>query len=118
MVALPYELELVGREPGTLGRAIFPRDFFAFDGHFSGNPILPGFVHIQAALDLLALTGRPAELMSVHSAKFVSPIRPGEVVSIELTMVSSLEYGVTMSVEGRLCSRFHLVTQDRPPGPR
>ena len=118
MVALPYDLELMEREPGISGWAVFRRDFFAFDGHFSGNPILPGFVHIQAALDLLALAGRPAELTSVHSAKFVSPIRPGEVVSIGLTVVSSLEYGVTMNVEGRLCSRFHLVTQDRPPGPR
>lgn len=51
----------------------------AFEGHFPGQPILPGVVLLSEALAVIeALESRPAQHWMIASAKFLSPARPGE----------------------------------------
>jgi 3-hydroxymyristoyl/3-hydroxydecanoyl-(acyl carrier protein) dehydratase len=64
----------------------FPLDHPAAQGHFPGNPIIPGAVllsetlrAIEASLDLSLAPGQLA------SAKFLSPTRPGDRVTIEFS---------------------------------
>src|SRR4051812_34695895 len=73
---LDYPLTLLAASPDITGTAFFPADYPAFDGHFPGNPILPAFLQIQAAVDLLALNGVNGSLSSVQGAKFLHPIKP------------------------------------------
>lgn len=60
-------------------------DHPAYDGHFPGQPILPGVVLLDAALHALAeRQDRAANfgLVQLKSAKFLSPVRPGEPLTL------------------------------------
>lgn len=57
----------------------------AYAGHFPGQPILPGVVLLDAALHALAeRQGGAAKLApaQLKSAKFLSPVRPGEPLTL------------------------------------
>ena len=57
-----------------------PPDHPALPGHFPGEPIVPGVVLLDAAMALIAASvGSPPAL---SMAKFLAPVRPGEVVSV------------------------------------
>lgn len=62
-------------------------DHPALDGHFPGNPLLPGVVVLDrvigAATAWLGDGWRPGGLPQV---KFVSPLRPGDEAVIRLTL--------------------------------
>lgn len=54
------------------------RDHPAFEGHFPGNPILPGVVLLSEALAAIeAATGRAPHQWTVSNCKFTSPVAPG-----------------------------------------
>ena len=51
----------------------------AYAGHFSGRPILPGVVLLDAAIQAFAVTHANANArMQFKSAKFLRPVLPGE----------------------------------------
>jgi len=79
-----YNLTLLSTTP-LRGEAVFPKTHPGFQGHFPNHPILPGFLHIQLALDLLKKANLPATLLSVTSAKFLHQIPPHTAVTITLT---------------------------------
>jgi beta-hydroxyacyl-ACP dehydratase FabZ len=72
-----------------------------FQGHFPGFPIMPGVLQIEAlaqAGGLMALTmesqadtpagGFDTFLMAVENAKFRKPVRPGDQLFLETTLLS------------------------------
>ena len=69
---------------------MFPESFAGFDGHFPGNPVVPGIVQIYAAM---ITAGRENALGEVKRCKFMRPVLPGERVVVTL---------VTESIEGAL----------------
>ena len=63
----------------------------AFDGHFPSRPILPGVVLLDhslralvAHLDTLPPTAEARSLPRIAVAKFLSPVAPGESLSLDL----------------------------------
>jgi len=55
----------------------------AFAGHFPGNPIVPGVVLLDEALFAIGrMIGLDASACQVSTVKFLSPVRPGESVSV------------------------------------
>lgn len=63
-----------------------PADHPAYSGHFPGRPILPGVVLLDAALHALAtLQGVPAIRGQIKAAKFFSPVKPGEALTLHYT---------------------------------
>lgn len=67
----------------TLERSFAPDDATA-QGHFPGDPIIPGAVLLsEVVLAIETDLGRSLGACRVKSAKFVHPVRPGERVSIE-----------------------------------
>jgi 3-hydroxymyristoyl/3-hydroxydecanoyl-(acyl carrier protein) dehydratase len=103
-------LNLVECEAVIRGRAVFTGDFLGFDGHFPQMMVLPGFMHVQAALDLLKMAGMAAELRRVEGAKFSRPILPGQAVVVELLRKGPGRYEVLLvgPEAGMICSRFLL----------
>ena len=78
-------IEHVQVEPATAGsfsaEFSFPETFIGFDGHFPGQPVLPGVCLIQAVLVAAQqATGRNLELSEVVLAKFIAVVLPGEQV--------------------------------------
>ena len=70
----------------------FPSSFRAFQGHFPGNSILPGVVHImivQAALE--KNFSRRLLLREIINAKYKAPVLPGEEIkgSLHFTLQES-----------------------------
>lgn len=59
-------------------------DHPAYAGHFPGHPILPGVVLLDEALHALAAVhGREAATGQIKSAKFLSPVSPGEALRLD-----------------------------------
>ena len=81
----------------SLTSVSIPNDHPAFKGHFPGNPILPGVT----ILDIVARSlGRP--LAGFRRVKFLSPVRPGEVLLVELTHGSKGDQAFTVHVQDRI----------------
>lgn len=64
----------------------------ALAGHFPGRPIVPGVVLLDQVLlalsDWLAPLGQPADC-EIATAKFLSPVAPGEALQLQATRQSS-----------------------------
>ena len=64
-------------------------DHPAYAGHFPGQPILPGVVLLDAALHALATQqGLPGATGQIKSAKFLSPVQPGEALTLHTSETS------------------------------
>jgi len=81
-----------------------PSDLVFFEGHFAGNPMLPGVAQILALVDARArevfpdaLEGRGARRMS--RLKFQATILPGEEVALALSLTAGLEPQVRFRIE-------------------
>lgn len=96
----------------VVGRYRFAPGFIGFSGHFPGNPILPAIVQVCAVVSLAEEEGgKPLRLATVRSAKFHSPIRPGEEVSIRIRRRFDAGENVcdaTLSVAGKTSAAFQL----------
>ncbi|WP_295446772.1 hypothetical protein [uncultured Thiodictyon sp.] len=58
-------------------------DHPAYAGHFPGQPILPGVVLLDEALHALAVRqGLEGAVGQIKSAKFPSPVTPGEALRL------------------------------------
>ncbi|HEV8644650.1 MAG TPA: AMP-binding protein [Burkholderiales bacterium] len=75
-----------GRRAAIVHRR-FPADHPAAQGHFPGNPIIPGAVLLDEVI--AAAAGQfqlPDSGCTVNSAKFLRPVRPGEEVLIRFEL--------------------------------
>ena len=65
---------------------MFTSDHRAAEGHFPGNPIIPGAVLLSTMLDAIASELRVSlSPCRIKAAKFYSPVRPGDSVVISFT---------------------------------
>jgi 3-hydroxyacyl-[acyl-carrier-protein] dehydratase len=80
-----------------------PAQHPAADGHFPGNPIIPGAVLLSDTLRAIAQSA-VIHITPCHikSAKFFRPVRPGDRVLIEFTQNSPGEIKFTSMVDGKI----------------
>lgn len=65
-----------------------------FEGHFPGHPILPGVLQLEAMAQVAGIlmmrqaenAGKLAYFMSAEEVKWRKPVRPGDVLVIDVTM--------------------------------
>ena len=93
----------------------FSRDHPATRGHFPGNPIIPGAVLLNEAVQAIS-TVLDASLSVVHirSAKFLRPTRPGERVVIEFSRTAQGEIRFECTVEGKSVLNGQIQCQETP----
>lgn len=68
---------------------VVPPDHPAFAGHFPGAPIVPGVLLLDAAVHAIQQGHAPqtpgpdtAQICEISTAKFLSPVGPGETLTI------------------------------------
>jgi len=77
-------------------------DHPASQGHFPGNPIIPGAVLLSETLQAIeASVGTRLAPFRITSAKFLHPTRPGTRLEIEFSRTALGEIRFTSRVEGR-----------------
>ncbi|RKP46603.1 AMP-binding protein [Pararobbsia silviterrae] len=83
-----------------------PHDHPAYAGHFPGRPVLPGVVLLDAALDAIAHdTGRAVSACALASVKFLSPVTPGETLTLERKASPSGAIEFTIRASERIVAR-------------
>jgi 3-hydroxymyristoyl/3-hydroxydecanoyl-(acyl carrier protein) dehydratase len=66
------------------------RDHPAYDGHFPGQPILPGVVILAEVLAAICgATGVPVEQWEISNAKFLDPVTPGTALTLSHERLAS-----------------------------
>jgi len=86
-----------------------------FQGHFPGQPIMPGVVVIEAMAQVAGVMafrsgveGGSVYFMSIDNAKFRRPIVPGDQVMMEIKVLKRRgnvwKFSGTATVEGKLVS--------------
>lgn len=67
---------------------VFAPDFSGFNGHFPGDPMLPGVAQIMAAA-LTASGGRTMRVAHVGRTKFMNMVRPDDAMHVRATVKPS-----------------------------
>jgi 3-hydroxyacyl-[acyl-carrier-protein] dehydratase len=78
----------------------FPLDDISAIGHFPGNPIIPGAVLLREVVNAVS-NGHAAICQEVRSAKFLHPVRPGDVLGISWRERAEGDIGFTCRVDAR-----------------
>lgn len=86
VIELEYNKRAVGIKNVTINESFF-------QGHFPGNPIMPGVLIIEALAQVAAILafksgveGKNVYFMSIEKAKFRSPVLPGDQIRLEVTV--------------------------------
>ncbi|MBT9556277.1 MAG: AMP-binding protein [Myxococcales bacterium] len=69
-----------------------PADLPAFEGHFSGHPVLPGVEQLQWALDLVRSTGDTRPVSAMTAVKFKAIVRPGDVLLLGVRRLTEMRW--------------------------
>lgn len=91
----------------------FDPAFAGFDGHFPGNPMVPGVAQIMAAV-LTAAPGRDARLRQLGRSKFLGMVRPGDTMRVR-AVTSPAGDGLRVTAECAIqngpCAQLKLVLE-------
>lgn len=133
-----YPFLLVDRvESVVLGERIHARKCVTvneafFQGHFPGNPVLPGVLQLEAlgqAGALLAILSG-AHIPEGHSiyaggltdCKFRRPVRPGDVLDLHVELLrqkmGTFKLGCRSEVDGQVCTVANITATTGPALPR
>jgi 3-hydroxyacyl-[acyl-carrier-protein] dehydratase len=97
---------------------MFTSDHPAAEGHFPGNPIIPGAVLLSTMLDAIGSELRVSlSPCRIKAAKFYSPVRPGDSVVIRFTGAASGDVRFECAVRGRKVLTGHVECSAAPENP-
>ena len=114
-------------EPGVraVGRKCVTMNEPYFQGHFPGNPVMPGVLIIEALAQVGAVAilsqpewkGRTAYFAGIDKAKFRQKVMPGDVLHLETTIYKVKgPVGVgkaVAAVNGKIAAQAELTFADR-----
>ncbi|MCP9460467.1 MAG: hypothetical protein NNA24_00290 [Nitrospira sp.] len=67
-------------------------DHPAIAGHFPGRPIVPGVLVLREVLETARdAMGRVKSVVGLPTVKFTSPLKPGELLTVEVTVETAAE---------------------------
>lgn len=96
---------------------IIAADHPALAGHFPGDPILPGVAILAAVLDAIEATGCRIGRSRWRVAKFHSPARPGDVLTIEVAPRGAGQFTFSVTAGERLVADGAVAVESAPAAP-
>lgn len=97
-------------EPGPAFRFRLEPGDAAFQGHFPGDPVLPGVVQVDWAIRLAGeALGPLGAFQGLDRVKFLRPLRPGDTGVVRLAPAGPGRVGFRYELEGGLASSGTLV---------
>lgn len=82
-----------------------PADHPALAGHFPGNPIVPGVVILDEVIAAIGEVWPDCRVVAVASAKFMSPLRPDQTITIAATKAFNGTVRFSCKHEGRIVAQ-------------
>lgn len=92
---------------------VFAHDHPALEGHFPGDPVVPGVVILEEVFTGLVEVLGDIELVSFPRVKFLSPLRPGQPFTVCYTLTHPTEVSFTCSCAGRMVSQGRVEIRPR-----
>jgi 3-hydroxyacyl-[acyl-carrier-protein] dehydratase len=109
----------LGLERSDTGKMVLnarvPPDSPWFDGHFPGDPTLPGIAQLEMAVDTVRLAeGRNISVEKFRKVRFKRVIRPDEILKIVVTpkKIEDGSYAFRILVEDELACNGVLFAKD------
>ena len=93
------ECEILEKGKKGIASRVFKDDEFFFQGHFPGNPIVPGVIIVEALAQtagiivsesLTEYDKKSVLFMSVNKAKFRKPVIPNDKIIFEVNFIKSV----------------------------
>lgn len=79
------------------------KDHSIFEGHFPGQPVVPGVCMMQMILELMEqVTGKRLKLITAHDMKFLAVINPQVNNSVSATVKYTEDEGGTFSASATI----------------
>jgi 3-hydroxyacyl-[acyl-carrier-protein] dehydratase len=98
----------------------FSPDFVGFSGHFPGYPILPAFIQILMAVNLIEQhLGSRLKIATVEKAKFHKPLGPDQNIEVECQQQQMGKIPVwtaRISISEGLASGFKIACMEKEEG--
>lgn len=121
MASLPRGLVVVGRAPsaaGWQGRVRVEPNGAVLEGHFPGEPVLPGVAHLALVLAAIAeMSGRPTVLREVRALRLRRRVGPGAVLEARVGSPSAEGVvGFEVRAEGAIAAAGTVVVAEEEPG--
>ncbi len=88
----------------------------AYEGHFPGNPVLPGVILIDATLHAIAnLIGVPLNQCCLTSIKFLNVVRPGQALTLQFQHEPPSTFRFAIVAHGQTAAKglFSIDTQKK-----
>ena len=96
---------------------MIPVEHPVFAGHFPGNPIVPAALLLDEMVCAIAsASGLPMNNCSISSAKFYSPVVPGESLNLRVVVLDNTPVSFEVCAGTRLVASGYLSAQavERP----
>ena len=92
--------------------------FKFFDGHFPGNPIMPGVLTVEAMAQTAAVlllstdryAGKTPLFIGIDQVRFIEKIVPGDTIEIEAKIVKANEPKAVVTCEAAVYNKGDLTT--------
>ena len=94
------ECEILEKGKKGIASRVFKDDEYFFQGHFPGNPIVPGVIIVEAlaqtagvivSASLTEYNEKSVLFMSINKAKFRKPVLPNEKIIFEVNFINSVK---------------------------
>ena len=94
------ECEILEKGKKGIASRVFKDDEYFFQGHFPGNPIVPGVIIVEALAQtagiivsesLTEYDEKSVLFMSVNKAKFRKPVIPNDKIIFEVNFINSVK---------------------------
>ena len=95
------------------------RDHPSLPGHFPGHPVVPGVVILGEVIDVIRqVAPGPLEILELPLIKFLSPLYPGEPLTIRLESAIHGERAFTCHAGGRTIATGRMICRIMSKSPR